>query len=87
MTVLIESPAAANALIQDGYSDELSGMVLDADAISVLPGWWRSNGASLEVYVAHKTGIPTWCATHGPDIDRNSLACNDCRHLLLPDLG
>lgn len=62
-------------------------MVLEVDALSCLPGWWGSNGARLEVFVAHKVGTPTWCAQHGPDLERHSLACNDCRHLLLPDLG
>jgi len=30
--------------------------VCKADAVAVLPGWGESQGASLEVYVAHKLG-------------------------------
>ena len=32
--------------------------VLRADLIAVLPGWERSKGASLEVYIARQIGIP-----------------------------
>lgn len=32
--------------------------VLDADFVAVLPGWERSQGASLEVHVARTCGIP-----------------------------
>lgn len=34
--------------------------VLNADAVAVLEGWEKSQGASLEVYVAGQCGIPTY---------------------------
>ena len=36
----------------DWYMRHALRMVLAADALAVLPGWWRSKGALLEVQVA-----------------------------------
>lgn len=33
-------------------------MLVDADAVAVLPGWRKSKGASLEVHVAQALGMP-----------------------------
>jgi hypothetical protein len=32
-------------------------MLLDCDAVAVLPGWEASRGAALEVHVAHQLGM------------------------------
>lgn len=31
--------------------------VADADTIAVLPGWWRSRGSRLEVFVGRELGL------------------------------
>lgn len=42
----------------DWYMRKALDMVLDADAIAVLPGWECSRGARLEVDVAHALQVP-----------------------------
>lgn len=33
-------------------------MLLDADGIAVLPNWWKSKGATLEVHIATQLQFP-----------------------------
>jgi nucleoside 2-deoxyribosyltransferase len=45
------------------YKDFLKAdlrMVLDSDAVQLLPGWQNSRGATLEVHVARAVGIAVW---------------------------
>lgn len=41
----------------DWYMRHALRMVLDADAIALLPGWENSKGASVEVHVARALGM------------------------------
>lgn len=42
----------------DWYMRHALRMVLDADAVAVLPDWAASRGATLEVAVAHGLQLP-----------------------------
>ena len=46
-------------------------VLLDCDGVAVLSGWDHSRGASLEVYVANRVGLPvkTVAAWLGPPAD------------------
>ena len=46
-------------------------VLLDCDGVAVLSGWDQSRGASLEVYVANRVGLPvkTVAAWLGPPAD------------------
>jgi nucleoside 2-deoxyribosyltransferase len=52
----------------DWYLRHALRMVLEADGLALLDGWWRSRGATLEVHVARSLELPTepvdhWIAT------------------------
>lgn len=40
------------------YMNRALSLMLDCEAVFVLPGWQRSRGASLEVYVATQIALP-----------------------------
>lgn len=42
----------------DWYMRHALRMVLDSDAIALLPGWENSRGATLEFHVANSLGLP-----------------------------
>lgn len=51
-------PTPAKALPWDHYLRDALRVMLDADAVVVLPGWRESKGARLEVHVALELGVP-----------------------------
>lgn len=51
-------PTPAKALPWDHYLRDALRVMLDADAVVVLPGWRESKGARLEVHVALELGMP-----------------------------
>lgn len=44
-------------------------LLVDCDAVAVLPGWEHSRGATLEVHVARALGMPLMCADTLRDLD------------------
>jgi hypothetical protein len=55
------NPARRGVVESWGWADYLRlalGDVLAADGVATLPGWTRSRGASLEVHVARRLGMP-----------------------------
>jgi hypothetical protein len=63
-------PAEAGYMDGWDWSDYLRRdlvMVMEADAVLVLPGWQESKGARLEVHVARELGIPI--REHGAHYD------------------
>lgn len=43
--------------------------VLQADAVAVLPNWESSEGATMEVIMAHKLGLPVYNSETGKEMD------------------
>jgi hypothetical protein len=43
--------------------------VCDSDAVFVLPGWEYSAGAEIEVWVAHRVGVPVYSLLSGREIE------------------
>lgn len=48
----------------DWYMRHALRMVLNADAIALLPGWENSRGATVEVYIANALGMETQLLEH-----------------------
>ncbi len=54
-------------------------MLLDCDAVLMLPGWQASTGASLEHRVAHTSGMPVYEMLGGADASEDDhQACAGC---------
>ena len=56
----VVNPAEINADPSTGWQECMRADIkalCDCDTIAMLPGWQRSNGAHLEVHVAHRLGI------------------------------
>ena len=51
--------------------------ILDSDAIAILPGWQKSEGALMEVHIARTLGMPVYDAhtfkEHVPETDDRSI--------------
>lgn len=54
----VHNPTPGTPQTWDWYMRHALRMVLDADALAVLDGWWRSKGATLEVQVATALVLP-----------------------------
>ena len=52
-----QNPTPGTPQRWDWYMRHALRMVLDADALAVLPGWEKSKGATLEVAVANALGM------------------------------
>lgn len=62
-----ESFDGATDLPRETYMRFDIGLILDSDAVAVLPRWQRSKGARLEVAVAVAIGIPVlWASDLSP---------------------
>lgn len=48
----------------DWYMRHALRMVLEADALAMLPRWWKSRGAMLEAQVATALGMPVEPVAH-----------------------
>jgi hypothetical protein len=53
-----------------GYMRRDIRMLMDCDGIALLPGWWKSPGAKLELYVARTLGMDVLDAESGDPIPR-----------------
>lgn len=50
--------------IRETISMDLSWIAEEAEAVALLPGWERSNGARAEVFAARAVGIPVGLVEH-----------------------
>ena len=50
--------------IRTTLANDLNVVLLDVDAVVLLPGWSDSQGAIAEYAAAHAAGVPTWELTY-----------------------
>lgn len=50
--------------IQSTLANDLRVVLMDVDAVVLLPGWQDSNGAIAEYATARAAGVPTWELTY-----------------------
>ena len=50
--------------IQSTLANDLRVVLMDVDAVVLLPGWQDSNGAIAEYAAARAAGVPTWELTY-----------------------
>ena len=61
--------------IRTTLANDLNVVLLDVDAVVLLPGWSDSQGAIAEYAAAHAAGVPTWELTYdGEEIVRTKIS-------------
>ena len=58
------NPTPGEPQAWDWYMRHALRMVIDAEGLAVLPNWWKSRGAMLEVQVATALGMPVEPVAH-----------------------
>ena len=76
------NPTAGVPQKWDWYMRHALRMVLDSEAIALLPGWELSRGANLELHIADQLGMPvkawhTWLCDTGTAAEP-CPGCPDC---------